>query len=62
MTRFIEQKRIEQAIKHQNNDVLLWALSYCEMRLGLSNIKESEKHWNKQIHNVKEILNISKRE
>lgn len=58
MTRFKEQKRINEAINHKNNDELLWALEYCKMRLSLSKMKEHKKHWQKQIQNVKEAFDL----
>lgn len=60
MTRFNEQRRINEAIKHKNSEELLWALGYCEMRLSLSKMKEHKKHWQKQIQNVKEALDFKR--
>ena len=45
MSRFKEQRRIDQAIKHKNSAELEWALSYAKMRLQNSSMKEHEKHW-----------------
>ena len=47
MSRFKEQRRIEQAIEHKNFSELEWALDYAEMRLNNSQMKHHEKHWSK---------------
>jgi predicted GIY-YIG superfamily endonuclease len=60
MTRFKEQRRIEQAIKHQNMNELLWAIEYCKMRLSLSTMKEHKKHWQKQKKKLEESLNTTR--
>lgn len=45
MSRFPEQRRIEEAIKHKDVAELQWALSYARMRLKWSTMKHHEKHW-----------------
>lgn len=47
MSRFKEQRRIEQAINHKNQEELEWALSYSRLRLKTASMKHHEKHWRK---------------
>jgi hypothetical protein len=56
MTRFKELRRIELAIKNKDNKELLWALSYCKMRLKLATMKQHIKHWQKLIDELNDIV------
>ena len=57
MTRFKEFRRIELAIKNKDNKELLWALSYCKMRLKLATMKQHIKHWQKLIDKLSDTIN-----
>ena len=57
MSRFKELNRINSSIKHKNKEELLWALDYCQMRLGIDKMKEHKKHWNKLIKQIQGVLN-----
>ena len=56
MSRFKENRRINEAIKHRNSSELLWALEYCQSRLSIATMKEHIKHWNKFIERIKSAL------
>ncbi|MEW8441344.1 MAG: hypothetical protein AB2689_24610 [Candidatus Thiodiazotropha taylori] len=56
MTRFKEQRRIDNAIEHRNIEELNWALSYCKSRLGISKLKVHVKRWKKQIRDIEEAI------
>jgi len=45
VSRFKEQRRIDQAIEHKNSSELEWALGYAEKRLDISSMKHHDKHW-----------------
>ena len=48
--------RIKDGIKHKNKEELLWAIDYCQMRLGIGKLKEHKKHWSAVLKSVKETL------
>jgi len=56
MSRFKEQRRIDNAIEHKNYEELQWALNYAKTRLDISSMKTHDKHWNKIIKKVKEAM------
>jgi len=56
MSRFKEQRRIDEAIKHKNLSELSWALDYCKHRNKLATMKEHMKHWHKLIASINKTI------
>ena len=56
MTRFKEQRRIDNAIEHKNLEELNWALTYCRSRLGMAPLKSHVKRWEKQIELIEAAI------
>ena len=56
MTRFKELKRIEQAIKNADKTELVWADSYCAMRIKVATIERGKNHWRKIQKSVRNVL------
>ena len=54
MSRFKQLRRIENAIKHKNQEELSWALDYAQMRLKLASMKRHEKHWRKMLKQIQD--------
>jgi len=55
MTRFKEQRRIDEAIKHGNAKELQWAKSYCKSRVDTAN-KMHIKRWKNQLAVIETAL------
>ncbi len=49
MTRFKEQRRIDNAIQYLNLGELNWAIEYCKTRLNYSSLKSHRSRWEKQV-------------
>lgn len=55
MTRFREQRRIDQAIKQGNIEELNWAAAYCRTRIEHAD-KMHIKHWQQQLKAIEAAL------
>jgi hypothetical protein len=53
MSRFKELRRIEAAIKNAHKTDLVWADSYCTMRIRTAIRKDHEKYWRGIQQNVR---------
>ena len=56
MTRFKELKRIERAIKNEDKTDLVWADSYCAMRIEVAIIERGKNYWRKIQKSVRDAL------
>jgi hypothetical protein len=56
VTRFKELKRIEDAIKNADKTDLVWADSYCAMRIKIATIESGKSYWRKIQKDVRNAL------
>jgi len=61
MTRFKELKRIEIAIKNADRVNLVWAESYCKMRIQIATLDRQKEHWRGILKSVEDALSKANR-